>query len=201
MKFHPHGVGRDRQTVTFNKVKERIEMKIQKEYEYGRDMAESIRDMKLIDLSVLAPELGDSKEVDPVKKAREEKALDIIFNQKTARYLKRIEKLEENMGKAFSLIYENYCDTTMQTQIKEHPKYYSEILDNPIKLLEAIGILMHEPVRAQFGYVSMMEAHRRLLNVRQRDREGLVEYMERFKQEKSIVKKKLGNKFLNEFVE
>ena len=201
MKFHPHGIGRDRQTVTFNKVKERIEMKIQKEYEYGRDIAESIRDMKLIDLSVLAPELGTSKEIDPVKRVREEKAMDIIFQQKTSRYLKRIEKLEENMGKAYSLIYENYCDSTMQTRIKEHPKYYSEILDNPIKLLEAIGILMHEPVRAQFSYVSMMDAHRRLLNVRQREREGLVEYMERFKQEKAIVKSHLGEDFLNEFVE
>ena len=201
MKFHPHGVGRDRQTVTFNKVKERIEMKIQKEYEFGRDMAESLREMKLVDLSVLAPELGESTELDPVRRAREEKSLDIIFNQKTARYLKRVEKLEENLGKAYSLIYENYCDTVMQARIKEHPKYYSEILDNPIKLLEAISILMHEPVRAQFAYVSMMEAHRRLLNIRQREKEGLLEYMERFKQEKAIVKSHLGEDFLHEFVE
>ena len=148
MKFHPHGIGRDRQTVTFNKVKERIEMKIQKEYEFGWDMAESIRDMKLIDLTLLAPELGELTETDPQKRTREEKALDIIFQQKTSRYLKQVEKLEENMGKAYSLIYKNYCDTGMQARIKEHPKYYSKILDNPIKLLEAILILMHEPVRA-----------------------------------------------------
>ena len=75
MKFHPHGVGRDRQTVTFNKVKERIEMKIQKEYEFGQDMAESLRKMKLVDLTVLAPELGESTELDPVKRAREEKSM------------------------------------------------------------------------------------------------------------------------------
>ena len=201
MKFHPHGVGRDRQTVTFNKVKERIEMKIQKEYEFGRDMAESLREMKLVDLTVLAPELGESTEPDPVKRAREEKSMDIIFQQRTARYLKRVEKLEENLGKAYSLIYKNYCDTVMQARIKEHPNYYSEILDNPIKLLEAISTLMHKPVRAQFAYVSMMEAHRRLLNIRLREKEGLLEYMERFKQEKAIVKSHLGESFLNEFVE
>ena len=99
MKFHPHGVGRDRQTVTFNKVKERIVMKIQKEYDFGKDMAESIRDMKLVDLTALAPELGESNELDPARRAREERSLDIIFQQRTARYLKRVEKLEENVGK------------------------------------------------------------------------------------------------------
>ena len=46
-----------------------------------------------------------------------------------------------------------------------------------------------------------MEAHQRLLNIKQREKEGLLEYMERFKQEKMIVKSHLGEEFLNEFVE
>ena len=104
MKFHPHGVGKDRQTVTFSKVQERIEIKVQKEYKYGKDIAESIREMQQIDLSPLTPEMGESNELDPAKRAREEKALEIVFQQRMSRFLKRVEKLEENMGKAYRLI-------------------------------------------------------------------------------------------------
>ena len=201
LKFHPHGVGKDKQTVTYGKVKERIVMKVQKEYEYGRDIGECIRDMVVIDLSVLRPQIQEPKETDPVKRAREEKALDVVFQGQMELYLKREAILEENLGKAYSLIYENYCDNIMQTRIKEHPKYLSEILNDPIKLLEEIAKLMHEPIRAQFPYLSMMEAHRRLLNMKQREKENLLDYLERFKQEKSIVKSHLGDGFLDTFVE
>ena len=201
MKFHPHGVGRDRQTVTFSKVKERIIMKIQKEYDYGRDTADSIREMKVVDLSNHRPKIQEVKATDPTERAREEKALDVVFQKKMEIYLKREETLEENLAKAYSLIYENYCDTIMQIRVKEHPDFQTTILNDPIKLLEAIAKLMHEPIRAQFGYISMMEAHRRLLCCRQRERESLLDYMERFKQEKSIVKSHMGESFLDHFVE
>ena len=176
-------------------------MKVQKEYEYGRDIGECIRDMVVIDLSVLRPQIQELKETDPAKRAREEKALDIVYQSQMELYLKREAILEENLGKAYSLIYENYCDHIMQTRIKEHPKYLSEILNDPIKLLEEIAKLMHEPIRAQFPYLSMMEAHRRLLNMKQREKENLLDYLERFKQEKSIVKSHLGDEFLDTFVE
>ena len=157
MKFHPHGIGRDRQTVTFGKVKERIEMRVQKEYDFGKDIAESIRDLQLIDLSPMKPEIEESTEIDPAKRRREERAMDIDYQEKMGIYLKRVSALEENTVKAYSLIYENYCNNIMQVRIKEHPKYYSEILDDPIKLLEAIAVLMHEPVRAHFNYLSIVE--------------------------------------------
>ena len=201
MKFHPHGVGRDRQTVTFSKVKERIVMKIQKEYDYGRDTADSIREMKVVDLSSHRPSIQEARATDPAERAREEKALDVVFQKKMEIYLKREETLEENLAKAYSLIYENYCDTIMQIRVKEHPDFQTTILNDPIKLLEAIAKLMHEPIRAHFGYISMMEAHRRLLCTRQREKESLLDYMERFKQEKSIVKSHMGENFLDHFVE
>ena len=201
LKFHPHGVGTDRQTVTFGKVKERIVMKVQKDYEYGQDIAESLREMEMVDLSSVRPTIQDPTEVEPAKRAREERMLDIIYREEMSIYLKRVAALEANLGKAYSLIYENYCDNTMQMRIKEHPDYHSEILNNPIRLLEEIGKLMHEPIRAQFSYMSMMEAHRRLLNLRQKDKEGLLDYVERFRQEKSIVRSHLGEDFLDHFVE
>ena len=101
LKFHPHGVGKDRQTVTYGKVKERIIMKVQKEYEYGRDIAESLRDMVVVDLSILRPRIEELQEKDPVKKAREEKAPDVVFQKKMDIYLNREEILKDNLGKAY----------------------------------------------------------------------------------------------------
>ena len=99
MKFHPHGVGASRQTVTYNKVKERILMKVQKEYDYGQDIAESLREMSIVDLDALRPVIQETRETDEAKKAREERLLDIIYREEMPLYLKRVAVLEENLGK------------------------------------------------------------------------------------------------------
>ena len=47
-------------------------MKVQKEFQHGKDIAESIRNMELVDLTVLKPQIGESQEIDPAKRRREE---------------------------------------------------------------------------------------------------------------------------------
>ncbi len=43
MKFFPHGIGRERQTVSFDTVKDHIVQYVQKTYMHGQDTAVSIR--------------------------------------------------------------------------------------------------------------------------------------------------------------
>ena len=44
MKFQPHGIGRDRQTVTFDTVKDHIIQVVQKSYKHGLDIAKTLRE-------------------------------------------------------------------------------------------------------------------------------------------------------------
>jgi len=89
----------------------------------------------------------------------------------------------------------------MQSRIEEHPDFESKIQNDPIALLEAIKILMHDPVRAQYPMVSMTDALSRLVNVKQVDNEPLLDYVKRFKQLRDVVKSHLGTDILDTFTE
>ena len=89
----------------------------------------------------------------------------------------------------------------MQSQIEEHPDFESKIKNNPIALLDAIKILMHDPVRAQYPMVLMTEALTRLINVKQMENEPLLDYIKHFKQLCNIVKSHLRTRLLDTFTE
>ena len=105
------------------------------------------------------------------------------------------------MVKAYTLIFSSYCNKTMQNRIEEHPDFESKIQDNPIELLKAIKILMHDPVRAKYPYASLVEAIIRAVTIRQQENEGLLDYVKRFKQQRDILKSQIGSEFLYKFVE
>jgi hypothetical protein len=60
MKFFPHGIGRERQTVTYDTVKDNIVQFVQKTYNNGQDIAISLRDLTIKDLSTLQPVRGQA---------------------------------------------------------------------------------------------------------------------------------------------
>jgi Tfp pilus assembly PilM family ATPase len=55
MKFVPHGIGKERQTVTYQMVKEYIIQLVQKTYKNGKDVADSLRKMEKIDMTLNMP--------------------------------------------------------------------------------------------------------------------------------------------------
>ena len=56
-------------------------------------------------------------------------------------------------------------------------------------------------MRARYPFMSLTENLANLLNVRQNDNETLIEYLEHFEQDKSIIKSQLGEKILDTFME
>jgi hypothetical protein len=61
--------------------------------------------------------------------------MDILYQAELERYLDRKDTLEQNLTKAYALIFSTYCNKTMQNRIEEHPKFESIIRDDPIELL------------------------------------------------------------------
>ena len=69
----------------------------------------------------------------------------------------------------------------MQNIIKEHPKY-DIIINDTLKLMDAISQSMHDPIQATLLYLSLTEYFTIMMNTRQQEKEGLVEYIFMFKQ-------------------
>ena len=77
------------------------------------------------------------------------KGLDIIYQAQITRYIERVETLDQNLTRAYALIYSTYCNRTLQNRIEEHPNFETTIRDNLIELLKVIQILMHRPSRGK----------------------------------------------------
>ena len=88
----------------------------------------------------------------------------------------------------------------MKAAIKEHPDFEIEIRDKPIKVLEVISTLMYTPVRARYPFSTLAETISSLFNIRQSQDKTLVDFIERFTQEKQLVKTQLGKIFIHVFV-
>ena len=117
------------------------------------------------------------------------------------RFIERRETLEANLLKAYALIYDTYCNKTMQNRIEESTDFETKIRDNPIELLKTIKIVMHDPARAKYPYASLSKHFVDLVNMRQNENESLIDYVKRFKQARDIVVSHIGKEALDTFME
>ena len=201
IKFFPHGIGRERQAVSYDTVKDHIVQYVQKTYRNGQDAAVSIRNLAVMDLTPHEPTRGISRNVDATANLKAQAGKDILYQAKLERYLERKDTLEQNLTKAYALIFSTYCNKTMQNRVEEHPEFETTIRDDPIELLNKIKVLMHDPIRAKYPFASLIEAISRMLNLKQSEKEGLLDYVKRFKESRDIMKSHVGTDILDKFVE
>ena len=107
LKFHLHGVGREKQTATYGKVLEKICLRIQQSYKNGTKVAESLRKEKKVDLD--RPERQQSEKVDQAEKEFDQKTLDMLWEKELELWVQQKDELEENWSKAYAFIFEQYC--------------------------------------------------------------------------------------------
>jgi hypothetical protein len=86
--------------------------------------------------------------------------------------------------------------------MEEHPEFNTAIRDDPIELLNKIKVLMHDPIRAKYPSASLTEAIIRMLNLKQSENEGLLNYVKIFEESRDIMKSHVGTDIvLDKFVE
>ena len=174
---------------------------VQKTFRQGHDIAVSLRDLKKKDLSSYKPVRETTELTDAVQAQLDQDGKDIEYQAMLNRYLERQDTLDENMLKAYAVIYSTYCSKTIQNRIEEHPDYETVIRDDPIELLKTIKVLMHETARARYPYASVTDAFTRLLNMKQMEHENLLDYVKRFKQNRDVLKSHVGSEILYKFIE
>ena len=200
IKFAPHVQGKPQQ-VTYATVCEAIQQQVQKSYRFGSDMVASLKQGSMIDLTNLKPTPKVSTKTDAEAKATEQRLFEIEYQEYMRSYIAREDALKENTKKVYALIFSSYCSRTMQQRIEEHPDFTSKIEDDPIALLEAIKVLMHTTVRAQYPYITLLQAEQRFYALKQLEGEDLSVYLKRFKQARDVYKSIAGTKANDEFIE
>jgi antitoxin (DNA-binding transcriptional repressor) of toxin-antitoxin stability system len=201
MKFFPHGIGRDRQAVSYDTVKDHIVQYVQKTYKNGQDAAVSTRNRVVMDLTPHESTRGTSRDVDATANLKAQAGMDIMSQAELERYLERKDTLEQNLTKAYALIFSTYCNKTMHNRVEEHPEFETTICNDPIELLNKIKVLIHDPIRAKYPFASLTEAISRMLNLKQSENKGLLDYVKRFKESRDIMKSHVGTDILDKFVE
>ena len=106
------------QIATYAIVKKAVIKVIQKTYEGGINVAKSLKNMQLINLTAKEPTRDISAKTNDNDKAIEQAGLNIKYQEKLRRHLDREDELKARMNKAYALIFTNFCTKVIQNYIK-----------------------------------------------------------------------------------
>ena len=183
-KFHPHGSGKN--IASFSQTLNEIILSIQKSWDGGKDMADTLEAREKIDMKKERPQREQSMESDEEMNAFEQESLDMAYKEEYKRYLGGTDLYEKNLPKAFALIMKNYCTTQMVIRLKEIGDYESRVKNDVLMLLDEIEKIMNQLKRSSYPFISLAETLCSLLNYKQNDL-SVVDYKEEFKQKRVLV--------------
>ena len=199
-KFYPHGSGKYQQTKSYESVKHVIVHYILRTLEDGDDVANSLTEMKVKDFDDDEPVRRISVLPDAESRKVEQDGFDIRYQAQLQGHLDAERKYIKNMTKTYAIIFDTFCNKTMRNRIEEHPEY-ANMKGDPIQLLRAIQVLMYDPIRARYPFATLTDALLRVLELKQQENEGLLDYVKRFKQQADIFKSHVGQDVLHNFVQ
>ena len=197
-KFSPYNNSNGKKYATFAMVEKKVILKVKKDLHYPDDISKSIINEQLITLT--KPSLKLSQATDPKVAERENLELSIEYTEDLKEHKKQQKMFDANKGKVHAIIIEEFCTNSMVDKLREDPKFDTDLTDDFTKLLTKIKEIMYSSTDATNPYWSLGEAMSRFLNMKQAPNESLYEYKDRFRQEESTIKAKLGSDFLETFI-
>ena len=85
--------------------------------------------------------------------------------------------------------------------VREMPDFDMHIINEPLELLTRVKSLMHVPMKSKYPPLTLIEVLCSFLAIKQGENEELIDYISRFKSEKSVLLGLMGTKFLDGFTE
>jgi hypothetical protein len=168
-------VGSAKQASNYESAADFIINHIKKEYDRGRDIAESLHELKKPDTDTWMPKLKGSTKKDEEAKATQDTQFKMEYKAKFGEALHMIRIYNDNLVKLYALIWER-CNTAMQSCLEQRTDYKSTIYNDPIELLQAIKehATNYQETRYEMSIIS--DAFRALFGTKQREGENLQEY-------------------------
>jgi len=116
-------------------------------------------------------------------------------------HVKREQFFHSNLPKAFAYVMNDYCTDGLKNQLIVIPDYESTVRDDPLALLTAIKMCVHENTRTQCPPITISTHWDRLLKLKQVEDEDPPSYAKRFEQQLETVKGYIGSTFADGFTE
>ena len=109
----------------------------------------------------------------------------ILYESALKKWDRRIYNLETNLLKVRSMIWDKFTSKTMKDKLEPLSNFSAKLLRDPVALLLAIKVQMHDTVRAQYSEWTRITATEKFFSVRQQDL-TLAEYITHFKELRDI---------------
>ena len=126
-KFAPMTSDRSVRYATYDKVKERIMLQVQTDFDDGEDITETLRLVKKVDMVAENPKCQRSKDPDPQIQADENKDFEKLHDKQLDAHIEREKIYKSHINKAYGLIFLQYCTEAMRTTIKLRPDFEKDI--------------------------------------------------------------------------
>ena len=184
---------------TFEEVKEKLTNFVQKEYDFGRDVAWTLREMEMKDIDAEIPVQKESKLFDKTAKGKQNATFKSIFDCELKEHVARKRHFRNNLSAIYALITDEYCTEAMLSYIEQRSDFKTTIRDDPLELLKAIEEGIHQPAAGQFHLETLSAAYWRWLGDRQQKQETVDEYLTRHKHFANLVEAHMCEGFMHEF--
>ena len=172
---------------------------IKRTYTKGEDIAGALETLEEVDFTSVAPVMKNSNITgtdadDILARDRENRQYEKEFEVEYAEYIRRKTKYQENRVSAEALLW-NQCANVMKAKIKARPDYESAIKGNPVELLQAIKQHALSYESTQYRMKTICDAMKSLVNLKQKEDESAVDYMQRFKAARDVFISHAGKEF------
>ena len=135
-KFYMHDSNERRSAESFGKIKDSIILKIQKTFDSPRDIVKTLRDKT----QIVITEPNPAEPTGATYQERERSYQQSIrkWQEDYRWWQSKKEQCEDNLAKAYALIWENYCSKEIKRAISEMPTFESAIEHDPLELLKKL---------------------------------------------------------------
>ena len=151
---------------------------VRKTFNFGNDIATALEDLVDYRMAQHLPTLkqaADTNPPDPAHKALLQSQYEMIFKAEYDSYMKRAQAYDNNLTKAYALIWEQ-CAKGMQHKIENRSDYSTTIKGNPIQLLTAIKEHALNYQETRYAMAIVHDSWMTFLHTKQRDGESLSDY-------------------------
>ena len=164
---------------------------IKKTYENGRDIKKALKDLEPYDMTSLVPSLQISIATEAEMKEQEDKQFELQYRIEYDQYFKRKRIYENNLVKAYSLIWER-CSIGMQSRLEATKDFETRIYDDPIEFLKTIKEHALNFQEDKYPMEIITNALFSFLLCKQKENEHLNKYTKRLNVAREVLESHIG---------
>ena len=165
---------------------------VQKTFDLPEVIGDTLRNEELGDTDKWKPELEVSTNTDDNNTATENKMFELEYKIEYTKWLNNTEIYKTNLIKAYAFLWE-HCSKGMQNKIESRSDY-TEIVNNPVKLLKAIKEHALNYQKHRYDMSIIADAVMCFMMTKQQENESLSDYTKLFHVSMEVMEPHIGDK-------